>query len=483
MSIRINTNIEAMNAERNLSITSDAFAKSVERLSSGLRINRAADDAAGLTISEKLQGQVNGLNQAVRNAQDGISLIQTAEGALNETHSILQRMRELAVQGANDTLTGSDRQAIKTEMDQLSAEVDRIANTTQFNTKNLLDGSLAKTASASAVGTNLTGLNANGSNVTVTAGSSTQSGVGTITVTHAATQASIGGTGMTFTAGTAGTLTINGVAISIAATDQNTDVATKINNVANQTGVYASTGSGTLTLLSGTSSTAQYKGSAYSIQISTTAAANLTAWGLEGAGNTATVAATNGTDAVATITGITGESTVTAKGNVLTTNTGMTVDLSAMTATGDISSNNTLTVAVTAGGTANFQIGANSGQTLGLSINNMGATALNVSNLDVSSNAAINQANTGTLARIDNAIASVSSQRSYLGAIQNRLEHTISNLSVASENLTASDSRIKDVDLASEMVNFTKDQILQQAGTAILAQANQAPQSVLQLLR
>src|SRR5690348_7636725 len=148
MSMRINTNIEAFNAQRNLSNTATAYAKSVEKLSSGLRINRAGDDAAGLSISEKLRAQTNGLAQAQRNAQDGISLIQTAEGALNETHSILQRMRELTVQAANDTLADSDRDAIKSEMGQLGSEIDRIASSTQFNGKNLLDGSLTATKSA-----------------------------------------------------------------------------------------------------------------------------------------------------------------------------------------------------------------------------------------------------------------------------------------------------------------------------------------------
>src|ERR671937_2550248 len=147
MGMRINTNVEAFNAQRNLASTATAYAKSVEKLSSGLRINRAGDDAAGLSISEKLKAQVNGLGQAQRNAQDGISLIQTAEGALNETHSILQRMRELTVEAANDTLADSDRTAIKSEISQLGSEIDRIANSTQFNGKNLLDGSLTATKS------------------------------------------------------------------------------------------------------------------------------------------------------------------------------------------------------------------------------------------------------------------------------------------------------------------------------------------------
>src|SRR5438067_12342859 len=158
MGMRINTNVEAFNAQRNLGATAAVYAKSVEKLSSGLRINRAGDDAAGLSISEKLKAQVSGLGQAQRNAQDGISLIQTAEGALNETHSILQRMRELTVQAANDTLADSDRSAIKSEMTQLGAEIDRIARATQFNGKNLLDGSLTATKTATLTGAAAPGL-------------------------------------------------------------------------------------------------------------------------------------------------------------------------------------------------------------------------------------------------------------------------------------------------------------------------------------
>ncbi len=287
MGMRINTNIEALNAQRNLSVTAFNLAKSIEKLSSGLRINRAGDDAAGLSISEKLRAQVRGLNQAIRNAQDGISLIQTAEGALNEVHSILQRMRELAVQAANDTLSADDRAAVASEVSALRDEINRIATTTQFNGKVLLDGT------------------------------------------------------------------------------------------------YASTG---ITL----------------------------------------------------------------------------------------------------------QIGANAGQTVSVTIADMRATAVGTvaggpASLDAAVTAFVGGPNATTASdlmnSVDKAITDVSSTRSSLGAYQNRLEHTIANLGVAAENLAASESRIRDVDMAAETVNFTKTSILQQAGVAILAQANQAPQAVLALLR
>ena len=268
MSLRINNNVEAFNAHRQLVQTSNNAAKSMERLSSGYRINRAADDAAGLAISEKLRGQIRGLSQAQRNAQDGVSLVQTAEGSLNEVHSMLQRVRELAVQYSNGTLSTSDKAAITAEAAQLASEIERIGTTTNFNGIKLLDGS---------------------------AGSS---------------------------------------------------------------------------------------------------------------------------------------------------------------------------------GTVSFQVGANDNDTITVTTASLGGK---VSGIDVSA--------AGAISAIDAAIGNVATLRSTFGAVQNRLEHTLNNISTYQENLTASESRIRDVDMASEMVEFSKDQILQQAGTSMLAQANQAPQAVLSLLR
>src|SRR5438105_272547 len=204
MGMRINTNVEAFNAQRNLASTATMYAKSVEKLSSGLRINRAGDDAAGLSISEKLRAQTKGLGQAQRNAQDGISLIQTAEGALNETHSILQRMRELTVQAANDTLADSDRNAIKSEIGQLTSEIDRIAKSTQFNGKNLLDGSLTATKS-SALSSAATGLGSMADtltdvNASTTFGTSAAAGSYAFTITNAGTRFSETGGAPTSTA-------------------------------------------------------------------------------------------------------------------------------------------------------------------------------------------------------------------------------------------------------------------------------------------
>ena len=274
----INHNMNAANALRNSNINQGSAAKSMEKLSSGLRINRAGDDAAGLSISEKMRAQIRGLNQASTNAQDGISMVQTAEGALNETQNILQRMRELAVQAANGTNVSEDRSAINVEIQQLSAEVDRIAGTTEFNTQNLFS-------------------------------------------------------------------------------------------------------------------------------------------------------------------------------------------------TGDVATANTVT----------FQVGANSKQFISVTFSNMTASALSVSTSDISVDTTENA--TASISVINQAIIKVSTQRSTLGAVQNRLEHTIANLDNAAENLTAAESRIRDVNMAKEMSNFSKFNILQQAAQAMLAQANQLPQNVLQLLR
>ena len=273
--MRINHNISALNTYRQLSINQTLGNKSLEKLSSGLRINRAGDDAAGLAISEKMRGQIRGLDMASKNAQDAISLIQTAEGALNETHSILQRMRELAVQSANDTNNNNDREELQKEVEQLIQEIDRIAKDTEFNTKKLLDGSLS------------------------------------------------------------------------------------------------------------------------------------------------------GSDKALV-----------------------------------------------------FHIGANEGQNIELEINAMTASGLGVSGVDISSQSGADKA----ITTIQSAIDKVSSERAKLGAYQNRLEHTINNLGTASENLSAAESRIRDVDMAKEMMEFTKMNILQQAATAMLAQANMQPQMVLQLL-
>jgi flagellin len=408
--VRINTNIAAVNTQRNLNSVQSSLAKSVERLSSGLRINRAGDDAAGLTISEKLRGQVKGLNQAVRNAQDGISMIQTAEGGLNESHAILQRMRELAVQGANETMPTQDRQAIGSEIQSLTDEIDRTATATEFNTKKLLTGTVStKILTASEIDATGVLASSNGSTYSVD-------------VTQAVAAA-------------------NGV------NGQN----------------YTFSGSGSSLTLSATLANGQTL--AQTVTLAASQAAN--------------------TSQTLDFSELGIKLTLNANANAVT-NANVIADF--VTAGG----NDTITIDPASKAVA-FQVGANKNQTVGVSINSAASDmigtvdAVNTTSLkdavaDFKATYSTADAN-ALIGSLDQAIKNVSDSRSNLGAVQNRLEHTIENLATSSENLQASESRIRDADMAAEMVGFTRSNILQQAGTSILAQANQLPQGVLSLLR
>jgi flagellin len=417
MGLRINNNIAALNAYRNLSVTDGQMSKSLEKLSSGFRINRAADDAAGLSISEGLRGQIGGLKVAVRNAQDGTSVVQTAEGALTEVHSILQRMRDLAVQATN---TGSqDAQATsaaQTEFTQLNAELDRIGSTTRFGGSKLLDGTYG--GSSATVAAALTGVD---SSTGVNAG---------------AMQLDFNGT------------TINGTAISASTLSTSLSAVTSGDKDA-----------------SGTALAAGFFNKASSLESAAQAAVDAGLAGTSGdkAGDVKVQVTDsgNGVWKVALTTGKTGD-TLAVAGN----------------AAGDLGFTTTaVTKAVAAGTGGVFQVGANQGESLSISIAKTDATALGTNSLNLQTGAS------AAISTIDAAISTVSTTRSTLGAYQNRLEHAINNLNVAVENLSASESRIRDTDMAAEMTAYTRTQILSQAGTAMLAQANQAPQGVLQLLR
>jgi flagellin len=399
VSVRINTNIEALDAQRNLSMTAATFAKSVEKLSSGLRINRAADDAAGLAISQKLGAQVTGLNQAQRNAQDGISMVQTAEGALNEVHSMLQRIRELAVEAANSTLSSEDAQSVSTEITALRAEIDRIATSTTFNGQHLLTGALSVSQDT--------------------------------------------GTANSLVVGSALNTTANA---AVSAVDVSGAKASTTYTITSQAG-------GKVTLSDGAGLSQQVTLSA--IGASGVESINFGNLGVK----------------------------ITVVGDAAKTAADLATDLATAT-------NNTIATGTGTG--ANFQIGANAGDFLGVSFADAQITAAGYGawNSDITAFATATGNGSGIVAAAqalitssDTAIGYVSTTRGNLGAIQNRLEHTTASISVASENLNASQSRIRDLDVASEMVNFTKTQILQQAGTAILAQANSAPQNILSLLR
>lgn len=443
----------ALNTYNQLSTNTSKTASSIEKLSSGLRINSAADDAAGLAISEKMSAQIRGLDQASRNAQDGISLVQTAEGALSETESILQRMRELSVQASNDTNTADDRDAMQQEIDQLTEEVDRIASTTEFNSKSLLNGD--------------TGISVGDGTIVGSAQSSgeTQTGTYDVTVTSLATVASdatAGAVAATDTVNAAGTLTINGTDVNVSATDTVQDVMDKINTIS---GVEASIDdAGKFNIAStdvGTDATISITASADTIIKSDawkTTASNKT-------GANAVIGTLDDPDG----TDITGAMVV--DGNKITITTG---DGEGLT----FEAKDAGTTTIDVGGALSLQIGANSGQTMDITFNDASASSLGISNIDVTTVEGAQDA----LDALDSAIGTISNERAKLGAYQNRLDHTINNLNTSSENLTAAQSRIKDVDMAKEMMEFTKNNVLQQSAQSMLAQANQQPQQVLKLL-
>lgn len=382
MALSINTNVASLNAQRNVAKSQDGLATSLQRLSTGLRINSAKDDSAGLAISERFSSQIRGLNQAARNANDGISLVQTAEGALTEVGSNLQRIRELAVQASNGTNTQADRDALNTEVTQLKAEIQRVSEQTNFNGTKLLDGSFSGVAFQ--VGANA------GETITISSIANTQTSALGGTLTRYSS--SVAATSLTgFATGiAAGGVTINGTDIGAIAAAGNAQeragqLTEAINRVSSTTGVGASY-------------------DAVSGQVTLTSAAAVT---VAGTANSATVA-----------------------------------------------------------GWANGSVGTSTSTT-------------GIGSLSVSSFTNAQQ----TIAHIDEALKSVNTSRGNLGAIQNRFSSTIANLQTTSENLSASRGRIVDADFAAETANLSKGQILQQAGTAMLSQANSLPQGVLGLLR
>ena len=412
--MRINHNIAALNTYRQLSANQTLGNKALEKLSSGLRINRAGDDAAGLAISEKMRGQIRGLDQAVRNAQDGISLIQTAEGALNETHSILQRMRELAVQSANDTNTEVDRAELQKEVDQLSQELSRIGNNTEFNTQKLLNGNFQGTFQ---IGAN------ESQNLKLEIGDMRGANLGVAGNISYEQEA-------TFTAATDGPTIANGVYYVDGADLKDAD-----------DNVVASSADG-LTWTAGTN------GDTYTF---TQKVASGTITIKDGKATRTAVFDNNGLEAGTYTINKDAGTLVDSNGNVIATQ-----------------DDDETKAFKAADGTTVLTLDAEPTEDM----------TLTVGGIDISTQAAADKAVT----TIQTAIETVSAERSKLGAYQNRLEHTINNLGTASENLSAAESRIRDVDMAKEMMEFTKMNILQQAATAMLAQANMQPQMVLQLL-
>ena len=549
MAMIVQHNMSAMNANRMLGITNSSLAKSTEKLSSGYKINRAADDAAGLSISEKMRSQIRGLNKASDNAQDGISLIQTAEGALNESHSILQRMRELSVQASNGTETDDDREAVQKEISQLQDELTRISSTTEFNTMKLLDGSLGGGSSATGIK-----VDASVSNKALQAGAlkTTAATNGQYTSAGAVSAAD------DLSAGDTTSLTVNflnekGEQDSITVNLKYKDATTLVSE----------DGSREYTVAAG-KATVEDKTKAFLAELKQTSLADdFTMVGTAADGKIEFTAKTAGTETSRILStsesnikaGVFTQATATKaadtkapadayqsiKADVGTYDGGATTNIDDyiftvngerfMYATADgvaalksktdysdvnfvkadtvddaaasamaslisaktginaeIDANETTTVDLkpsasssTAGKGMTLQIGANEGQTMSFSIDDMSAKSLGVdgNKVDLATQSGAQKATT----TIDAAIKKVSAQRSKLGAVQNRLEHTIANLDTASENTQTSESRIRDTDMAEEMVAYSKNNILLQAGQSMLAQANQSNQGVLSLLQ
>lgn len=465
--MRINHNIPALKANNQLFKTNNALDKSLEKLSSGYRINRAADDAAGMAISQKMKTQIAGLDQASRNAADGISVIQTAEGALIEVGAMLQRMRELSVQAANGTNTLYDRESIQAEIDQLTQEIQRISDTTEFNTKTLLNGNLDQKSYSSNPLVNL-----------VSVSDTVATGKYTIKVIKDAEQAWVRGNDIdpstTIPSGASGIINLNGTEIKIEEGETLEQVYEKLRNAGDSLNIKVSADDSTPGTKSLFFITEGY-GSKQKIDIQCNNPDLAKALGLP------TSSSTNGFDAIANITtgtGFSNTATVSSEGKLIkvTDNSGFEMvfeaELEAAKA-GDV------TITVLDAGPMQLQIGANEGQIMEVRIPKITPKTLGIDTINISTEEGAQEA----IAAYDKALLDVTAIRAKLGAYQNRLEHAISNLDVASENMSEALSRIEDVDMAAEMANYTQKNVLAQAGTAMLAQANERPQNILTLLQ
>jgi len=477
MSINVNTNVASMTAQRNLAGSGRLLNRSLQRLSSGLRINSAKDDAAGLAISDRMNSQVRGLNQAVRNANDGISLMQTGEGALQEATNLLQRIRELAVQSANDTNTASDRLQLQKEVSSLTAELDRIASTTQFNGRTLFDGSFGNA-------TFQVGANAGQTiDTTTTNFRTTQYGNQNAVGTSAAATSSV-----SRTSSVAMTITVSGSisrdSFTLASTDTAKSIAQSINDL--ETGVvasaetevnmtFAASGAHVITVQS---DNATAKTISFSLSASTGAdslAAAVDAIN-DDAGDTGVTAKVNDAGTAVVLTNKSGEDINI--GDTTTANNGAVTVGTYVLAKDSVANTAVANGQVTFDSNKSFSVaeGSSVGSGYGL---NISSSLQSVGSMTVDSVENASKA----LKIADAAIAAIDSQRASFGALQNRFESTIANLMNVSENIAAAKSRIVDADFAQETANLTKSQILQQAGLAMLSQANQVPQAALSLLQ
>lgn len=505
--MRINHNMSALKANTQLGRTENKLDKSIQRLTSGYRLNRSADDPAGMSISRKMKTQIEGLMQASRNASDSISVIQTAEGAMNEITSMLQRMRELAVQSANDTNTAEDRDAIQKEVDQLNAEILRISNQTEFNTKNLLDGSVGRKSYSDKTTVEV-----------FSAADKVVSGYYGITVTRDPRQAVLVGTagdGSYWDEGISvgGTININGEDVRISKGDTEDEVFRKIQETCERVGIRVGAmadgpsedgavewaGYTTEEFTAGSTLVFVSVGYGFDEKVSIACSGDeiANAIGLPGSG------VARGVDAAISLdSGFENTASVKAEGNYVTIvdqsgfemvvkvapgTAGTTFDDVTTDAPGGEVSEGSVSdgggqetsMTVLDAGAMVMHIGANSYQTMVVSIPQLNPETLRISDVNLRSQEGANRA----ITQLDNALTMVTALRAKLGAYQNRLEHSIMNLDETELNLEEALSRIEDVDMAEEMTNYTQQTVLSQAGTSVLAQANERPQTVLSLLQ
>lgn len=476
--MRINHNISALKTNNVLGKNNSALEKSLQRLSSGYRINCAADDAAGLAISQKMKTQIAGLNQAARNAADGISVIQTAEGSLIEVEEMLQRVRELSVQAANGSNTDDDRKALQAEVDELMSEIDRISETAEFNTKTLLDGTVDRRSYSDNAGVKLISLS---DSVDVKSYTFTIAQVGTQAVSESTITAT--------SAPADGEITINKQTIKIDKGDTLDDILTKLTESCDDMGIYvgytdgttdtdapggktvveaskASAGAELLFVTDDYGSDAELK--IYCSDPQLAAMLGISNSGIEQSGTNAkiTLDTTDG--------GFSKTATVSVNGDKVTVK-----DRDDFEMVFQVSGVGKATVTVLDAGPMTLQIGANEGQTMEVRIPKVDTMTLGIDKANICTQDGASKA----ITLFENAIQSVSATRAKLGAYQNRLDHAINSLDVSAENLTEALSRIEDTDMAGEMANFTQMQVLTQASTSMLAQANERPQNVLNLLQ
>ncbi len=499
----INTNVASLNSQRNLGSSQKSVTTSLQRLSTGLRINSAKDDAAGLAISERMTSQIRGLNQAARNANDGISLAQTAEGALTQTTDLLQRMRELSVQSANDTNTASDREALQDEVTQIQEEINRIAKTTEFNGQKIIDGSFS--SASFQVGANA------GQNIEVSIGSAKGSALGSIaekegtTVTNEATTA-----GMTIKIGDGDTKTISSSAnfaessvngrndssayakaaaiedagitgLSAMAKTEITTTVTggKVGGVAGNTYDLSINGE---SIYSGVDVSVGKELSVTQIRDAINAQSSKTGVAASVDGNDLTLTAADGRD-ITVDENATADGAVNAGASYAGSSTGFNAtNVKGLTTGTEFTDEEAVEGKVTLSAAKTISFGDATSLTEAAKLGYTGDIALDVTKSIDSVSIKTRDGAESAIKQIDAALQQVNSSRSNLGAVQNRFENTVTNLQNTSENLSAARSRIRDADFAAETANLTKSQILQQAGTAMLSQANSLPQGVLSLL-